>query len=200
MLTNHLQPLHRTRSGSAAKETSSACGKALQTLMIRTGRLCAAVAVIGVAGSGSHQAIAQLRPPEPLTVIGVWIDDTGQGAVEIAPCGDRLCGRVVWLKQQADSSGRPVTDANNPDPTRRSRPVCGLPVIGNLARQQDGSWDGGWIYDPKEGKSYDVEVRLSAPDRLRVTGYLGVKFLSESFLWTRAPTELARCQLLGQSL
>lgn len=87
-----------------------------------------------------------------------------------------------------------MLDALNPEPARRKRPVCGLPVIGNLERQRDGSWDRGWIYDPKVGKSYDVELRLNAPDRLRVTGYLGVKFLSETFVWTRAPETLARCK------
>jgi uncharacterized protein (DUF2147 family) len=30
--------------------------------------------------------------------IGIWMDDTGQGAVEIPDCSGKLCGRVVWLK------------------------------------------------------------------------------------------------------
>ena len=124
---------------------------------------------------------------------GVWIDDTGKGAVMIEPCGQTLCGRIVWLKQATDRRGRPLTDGNNPEPRLRQRPICGLPVIGNLKRQTDGSWDGGWIYDPKEGKSYDVELRLRAPNTLLVTGYLGLKFLSETLVWKRAPTNLPRC-------
>ena len=51
----------------------------------------------------------------------------------------------------------------------------------------------GWIYDPKDGKAYDVEIRLQAPDRLQVKGYLGIKMLSETFVWQRAPTDLPRC-------
>lgn len=132
-------------------------------------------------------------PSQMPTEHGIWIDDTGQGAVEILPCGDQLCGRIVWLKDPNAKNGRPLTDILNPDLNQRQRPICGLQVIGNLKRQSNGSWDNGWIYDPKEGKSYDVEISLRAPDKLQVTGYLGVKFLSESFIWTRASAELPRC-------
>lgn len=124
---------------------------------------------------------------------GVWYDDTGQGAVEIGPCRDRLCGRIVWLRDPLDSAGRPLTDGLNSDPARRQRPICGLPVIGDLKRQSTGAWDEGWIYDPKQGKQFDVELKLRAADALQVTGYLGFKFLSETFLWRRAPADLKRC-------
>lgn len=126
-------------------------------------------------------------------VEGVWYDDTGQGAVEIRRCGDRLCGHIVWLKDPIDKDGRPLIDDLNPEARNRNRPICGLKVIGQLERQRDGSWDGGWIYDPKQGKSFDVMLTLKAPSQLVVTGYLGVKFLSESFVWRRAPQGLPRC-------
>ncbi len=124
---------------------------------------------------------------------GVWYDDTGKGAVEIRPCGRKLCGHIVWLKDPIDKNGRPLIDDLNPNARNRKRPICGLKVIGQLERQRDGSWDGGWIYAPKQGKSFDLMLTLKAPSRLVVTGYLGVKFLSESFIWRRAPQNLPRC-------
>ncbi len=30
--------------------------------------------------------------------LGVWIDHTGRGGVEISDCGGKLCGRVAWVK------------------------------------------------------------------------------------------------------
>ena len=137
-------------------------------------------------------SVNSVTPPQP-SPVGVWFDDTGQGAIEIAPCGERLCGRIVWLKEPTKENGKPLTDELNPDPNRRQRPICGLQIIGDLKVQPNGTWDKGWIYDPKEGKSYDVELQLRAPDRLQVKGYLGVKFLSESFIWQRAPEGLPRC-------
>lgn len=130
-------------------------------------------------------------PPAALT--GVWVDDKGDGAIEIAPCGSNLCGTIVWLRQPTDSKGRPLIDGNNSDPAKRKRPICGLPVIGDLKPVPGGAWDGGWIYDPKDGKAYDLEIKARAQDKLQVMGYLGTKFLSETFVWTRAPIDIKRC-------
>ena len=90
------------------------------------------------------------------------------------------------MKDPKDKQGRPLVDALNEDARMRARPICGLQIIGGLKPQADGSWDYGWIYDPEQGASFDVELRLRAPDRLQVKGYKGFKFLSETFQWTRA--------------
>lgn len=139
-------------------------------------------------------ALAQApRPSASAGFAGLWYDDTSQGAVEITPCRDRLCGRVVWLRDMLGKDGRPLTDSLNSDPKLRQRPICGLPVIGDLKPQSSGAWDEGWIYDPKQGKQFDVELKLRSADTLQVLGYLGLKFLSETFIWRRAPASLPRC-------
>ncbi len=139
--------------------------------------------------------LQQAQPPLP-DVAGIWIDDTGKGAIEIAPCGiDLLCGQIVWLHQPLDNAGKPLTDGYNPNPSLRVRAICGLQVIGELRPIGVSTWDTGWIYDPKQGKAFDVEIRLRAPDRLQVKGYLGVKFLSETFIWTRASANHPRCEI-----
>ena len=126
---------------------------------------------------------------------GLWIDHTGRGAVEIKACGanGRMCGYLVWLQEPNFKDGRPLTDGNNPSPGLRKRPICGLPIITNMARLGDGSYDNGKIYDPEKGETFDVAAKLLAKDQLQITGYLGVKFLSETFKWRRATTALARC-------
>ncbi len=130
---------------------------------------------------------------------GVWLDDTGDGAVEIAPCGKTLCGRIVWLKKTTTSKGEPLTDQRNERASQRNRPICGLQVIGNLARQSDGSYDAGWIYDPKQGKAFDVAVEVAKPNQLRVIGYLGTRLFSKTLIWTRAPAEIGRCATPNQA-
>lgn len=173
------------------------------TLLVSVHRHACAAAAMLLAGATAAfaQTAAPLPPPDPTAgLAGIWYDDTGKGAVEIGMCGARLCGRIVWLQQPNDKAGRPLTDGYNPEATKRNRPICGLAVIGDLQRQRDGAWDLGWIYDPKEGKSYDVELKLRAADRLQVTGYLGTKFLSESFIWTRAPATIPRCTTTSASI
>lgn len=124
---------------------------------------------------------------------GLWIDDTGKGAVEISACGKKLCGRIVWLQEPLDKRGKPLIDDLNPTPTHRGKPVCGLQVIGALERQNDGTWDNGWVYDPKVGESFDLAIALRGPGHLVVTGYKGLKLFSKKFVWTRAAGQLPPC-------
>lgn len=126
---------------------------------------------------------------------GVWINNEGKGAIEIKPCGAALCGNIVWLRKPINDQGQPLSDRLNPDETKRNRPICGLPVIGNVKRTSEG-WDEGWIYNPEEGAQYDVALQ-AAGDRLTVTGYKGIKLFSKTFTWTRAPADLQRCDGAG---
>lgn len=114
-----------------------------------------------------------------------WLTHDAQGVVEIAPCGGKLCGRIVWLKTPTDGKGAALTDQNNPSQKLRKRPICGLTVLSGLAPDKSGGWDGGKIYDPEEGDTYDAALKLAGPDKLTVTGYLGVKALGQSFTWKR---------------
>ncbi|WP_342359525.1 DUF2147 domain-containing protein [Terrarubrum flagellatum] len=129
---------------------------------------------------------------------GVWLTDDGEGAVEISACGAQRCGRIVWLKKPTTDEGEPVTDQNNPSAGLRSRPVCGLQVVSGLKAQSNGAWDNGRVYDPEEGKSYDLEIRREG-DRLKIRGYVGVKTLGETMTWSRAPRSLGRCAGQGRN-
>lgn len=149
----------------------------------KTRHLVLAAFAIGVAGSAATAA-----PRE----VGLWFDDTGKGVVEIFECGPKLCGKIIWLKDPLNARGEPLTDGYNPDPKLRVRPICGLQILGELTRQPDGTWDEGWVYDPKVGKSYDAALELTGKD-LILTGYKGVRFLSKSFTWTKAPPTLPKC-------
>ncbi len=141
---------------------------------------------------GTLVAVAPASSRE--NIAGIWYDDSGRGAVELTQCSGGLCGRIVWLKQSSSQNGRPLLDNNNPDRAQRQRPICGLPVIWGLQPQQDGTWDEGYIYDPKVGKSYNVAIERLSERQLRITGYLGSKLFSRDLIWQRAPNGLERCQ------
>src|SRR5437870_10930939 len=82
--------------------------------------------------------------PEP---VGRWYAEGGAAVVEIALCGDALCGRVVWLHSPLDEDGCELRDKNNPDPALRNRPVVGLQILGGLVAsdQRLVSWTCGTI-------------------------------------------------------
>jgi len=133
-----------------------------------------------VAGFAISVAPAGATPPE----VGIWYDDTGRGAVKIDICGDTLCGKIVWLKEPVNVKGEALTDKNNPEPSMRRRPICGLPVLGDLQQMSEGGFDNGWVYDPKVGKSYSAALDLLNANTLKVTGYAGMRFLGKSLIWT----------------
>ena len=107
--------------------------------------------------------------------LGVWIDHTGRGAVEIKECSGGLCGRIVWLKDAANSS------------------VCGTQVIGSAKKTASDTWDNGWIFDPDKNARYSVELKTLGTDKLRVMGYMGSKMFNETYTWKRANAELKWC-------
>jgi uncharacterized protein (DUF2147 family) len=157
-------------------------------LRARTIATAASAALAALAAASAANGAATL-PREA----GLWLDDTGKGAVRIEPCGGKLCGRIVWLKEPLNPKGEPLFDKNNPNPTMQKRPICGLPILGELQAMSDGGFDGGWVYDPKDGNSYTVAIDLTGPDQLKVTGYKGVRFLGKSFMWTRIKTDVELC-------
>ncbi|MEO1282835.1 MAG: DUF2147 domain-containing protein [Pseudomonadota bacterium] len=108
--------------------------------------------------------------------LGVWMNDTGRGAIEITECGSKLCGHLVWAKSKKD------TDRG-----------CGKQIIGNAKKVSSKTWDNGWIYSPEKKRKYSVELKPLSGDRLRVKGYRGSKFFSKTMIWTKAAEDLQRC-------
>ena len=134
------------------------------------------VALIGLA----LLSPAAAQAPRPADVAGLWIDHTGQGAVEIAPCGDRICGRVVWLKNPGHKS-------------KSGKLICGTQILGDLQRQPGNAWEAGWIYNPEDEERFSAALQLTNANTLQVTGYLGIKLLGETFIWKRSTGPLERC-------
>jgi uncharacterized protein (DUF2147 family) len=95
-----------------------------------------------------------------------------------------MCGTVVWLKAPLDKAGRPVTDALNPDPSLRTRPVVGLQLIGDFKAERPGRWTGGRIYDPQTGRSYASKISLNPDGTLKVEGCVAV--VCQAQTWKRA--------------
>ncbi len=136
----------------------------------RSAVLAATLATLAAAAATLATPARAAEPP-----VGTWIDQTGRGAVEISYCGSDLCGRVVWLKDAVNEK------------------ACGMAILGNLKPAANGTWSGGWIYDPDREEKFDVELTPMG-EKLKVLGYAGVKLFGETVMWTRAPAGLRKCQ------
>jgi uncharacterized protein (DUF2147 family) len=142
------------------------------TLFLALGGMCAAA----VGQSNAH---------------GLWLTDTGDGVVQISSCGGRLCAHLYAILDPKVPKG--ARDVYNQKQTLRTRPICGLPIMGNLQQQGPTTWGNGWVYDPKVGKTYDVEIEVRGPQTLVVHGYIGVKFVGKTVTWVRANGSVPRC-------
>jgi uncharacterized protein (DUF2147 family) len=127
----------------------------------------------------------------PANILGSWKTDGGDSKLEFFKCGEKICGKIIWLKvpKYIDSNDGPVgttkVDRKSPDPKLRSRPILGLQVMKGLTAKGANQWDSGICYDPETGKNYKCKMRLSAPDRLELRGYIGISLIGRTFALTR---------------
>ena len=125
-------------------------------------------------------AIAESRTP-----VGVWLHANKRIQVEIAPCGDRLCGKMIWFRWPNDAQGLPLVELKNTDPKLRSRPLLGLTILQGLRRTGDRTWSDGRIYNPDDGVDYSSVMTLQADGTMHVRAYVLMPLLGKTFIWTR---------------
>lgn len=133
------------------------------------------------------------RPSDPAH--GFWLTENRKAIVQIAHCGADTCGRMVWVENPLDEAGLPKRDDRNADAAKRGRPICGLELVGGLDKADEGSWQNGWVYNPRNGETYSAEIRALSPSELEVRGYLGVSVLGQSQVWTRVGDDRGGCSL-----
>lgn len=150
-------------------------------------RVAAALALV-IAALALDAAAQAPTPPAPL---GRWLSAARRGVIEIYPCADRLCGRLVWLIEPM-RRGAPALDDKNPDPALRQRPLCGLTILGDFRQLEPQRWGDGWIYDPDSGSTYHATMRLDG-ETLKLRGYIGIPLLGETQSWTRPDASYGSC-------
>jgi len=117
-------------------------------------------------------------------ILGLWTTDKGKGRVDIARCAapkQGLCGTIVWISEPTDKQGKPVTDKANQNASLRNRPIVGLRIFEGWREAGPNKWKGA-VYDPEDGRDYDVDISL-AGDRLTLKGCIA--FLCDSDTWVR---------------
>ncbi len=110
------------------------------------------------------------------SVIGKWVTEGGDSNVEIYQAGDKLNGKIIWLK-----AGDGTLDKKNPEASLKTRKLVGVNILTGLSKKGD-KWEGGTIYDPKSGKTYKCSMWLE-DGKLQVRGHLGIFHATQT--WTR---------------
>ncbi|MDO1445969.1 DUF2147 domain-containing protein [Rhodocytophaga aerolata] len=122
----------------------------------------------------------------PNAVVGTWYNGSKESRIEIYKCGEKYCGKIVWLKEPMNEEGKPKVDKNNPDASLKNRPIMGMELMRNFEYDSGNVWEDGEIYDPKSGKTYSCKMTLTKADQLEVRGYVGISLIGRTDVWTRA--------------
>ena len=143
--------------------------------------------VFGSVAFAAAMASSALAQSPAASVEGDWIVQDKSGRVRIAPCktdASRLCGNIVSMPKPNDAQGQPLRDANNPNAALKTRTILGLPLITGFKPNGAGKWNGGKIYNPQDGKTYNSKLELTPAGTLKVSGCVAV--ICKAQIWTRA--------------
>jgi uncharacterized protein (DUF2147 family) len=132
-------------------------------------------ALIALAMLAPSAALAQTHAP----IEGLWKNPIGSAIIAIRPCGDALCGKVVWASERGKREASTST-AN----------VVGTTVLTGL-RQTGDRWTG-TLFIPDD--NIHVTARLQPVDgrRLKLTGCAFAGLFCRSQVWTRTDEPLPR--------
>ena len=131
-------------------------------------------------------AVCGLRA-QPAGFTGQWIEPTGS-VIRIDGCGERICMWVVAISPKAQAT----VDIHNPDPAKRTRPLCGLQIGSGFVVRTPNEARDGTLYDPKTGKTYHGNIKLDG-NNLELRGFVGIPLFGESQTWTRLKTPINDC-------
>ena len=115
---------------------------------------------------------------------GDWRVADGEGKIRIAQCNGSMWGVVAWEK---DAGGR---DVNNPDVSKKNRPLLGMPILLDMKKKPGvDQWEG-QVYNAKDGKLYSSTITPTGPDHLEIRGCV-LGFLCGGETWTRVGPPIA---------
>lgn len=125
-------------------------------------------------------------------ILGKWWNEEKDAQIEIYACDGKYCGKIIWLKEPhypandpEGMGGQPKADRKNPDPAKRGRPILAFNLVWGFTYAGENLWEGGFIYNPREGKTYKCKMTLETPDRLKVRGFMGIALIGKTNTWTR---------------
>ncbi|EOZ95577.1 hypothetical protein A33Q_2939 [Indibacter alkaliphilus LW1] len=130
--------------------------------------------------SGLSGVLAQ----SPDDILGEWYTTEKDAKIEIFKIQDKYHGRIIWM-EEPEIDGKPILDENNSDKSKRARPILGMKLLEDF-KFNDGKWEDGTIYDPRNGKNYSCTLKKKDAQTLEVRGYVGVSLIGRTVEWSKA--------------
>jgi uncharacterized protein (DUF2147 family) len=106
-------------------------------------------------------------------VEGMWRNPSGTAIIAIAPCGNVLCGKVVWASERGQREVSKTTPR-----------VVGITVLTGLKLVRN-RWTGS-LYIPDDNMHVSARLEPLANRQLKLTGCAFAGLFCRSQIWTRA--------------
>jgi uncharacterized protein (DUF2147 family) len=114
-------------------------------------------------------------------IIGNWLTQDKGAKVEIYKSNNQYFGKIIWLKDAVNSkTGKPWLDDQNPDASKRTLPLIDSMILWNF-NYSNNQYVGGNVYDSRNGKIYSGKLWLTANNTLKMRGYWGVFYNTETW-------------------
>jgi uncharacterized protein (DUF2147 family) len=114
------------------------------------------------------------------TLVGNWWTEGKEGKMRIEKTKSGRYQVIISSGKDEDKK-----DVNNPDPKLRERKLKGIVIMWNL-KFEDGEYVDGYCYNPRDGNTYRVKMKITGQNSLRIRGYLLIPLLGQSQDWVRA--------------
>jgi len=124
-------------------------------------------------------ALAQATP------VGLWktIDDDGKTAkslVRITEQGGAVVGSIDKLLDPTTPADAKCDKCQD---DRKNQPLQGLQILRGLKADGDGTWTGGEVLDPNNGKTYRARLKpVDGGKKLELRGYIGPFFRTQTWI------------------
>jgi uncharacterized protein (DUF2147 family) len=100
---------------------------------------------------------------------GVWLNPENKSHTEFYKCGDGLCAKIV---KNVDGQ---KTDDQNPDASKKTRPIVGLVIMQGAKKTGANKW-AGTLYNRADGKSYSGTLTVKSKDSVELSGCVAAVF------------------------
>jgi uncharacterized protein (DUF2147 family) len=131
-----------------------------------------------IAATVAFLALTAAQAPERAPIEGYWKNPIGSAIIAIAPCGNALCGKVVWASERGKSEASTSTSH-----------VVGTTVLTGLRSTGD-RWTGK-LFIPDDNIHVAAKLQPIGNRQLKLTGCAFVLFC-RSQIWTRTDEPLPR--------
>lgn len=124
-------------------------------------------------------ALASLAAPSAAqspfgSLSGVWRNMRDTVHLRVAPCGDAICGTVIWAAEQ------PKADTKN----KTGRDLIGMQLFRDFTAAGTDAWKGK-IYIPDMDSTASGTITLTDPNSITVSGCVFLGIVCKTQHWKR---------------